>query len=154
MNYTNEIPFVIDRRASDFLDFRPRVGTYTTTSTLSPFSFDSRDFSGSVSETVVSNESVVVDYSHYLGRIDRLYLTRDGVFELKKGEPGVKPKTPLPNDEAFEVGIISMDPYVLNAGTNARVKLLPHKRYTMKDIGSLENRIKNLEEYTLSLIHI
>ena len=46
-----------------------------------------------------------------------------------------------------------MNPYVLNATDDVRVKLTPHKRYTMKDIGGLEHRIKNLENYTtLSLL--
>ena len=46
-----------------------------------------------------------------------------------------------------------MDPYIFDAKENSRLKLTPHKRYTMKDIGVLESRIKNLEEYTtLSLL--
>ena len=46
-----------------------------------------------------------------------------------------------------------MEPYLLNAGSNVGVKLIPHKRYTMSDIGGLEHRIKNLENYTtLSLL--
>ncbi len=153
LDYSNEIPFVIDRRASDFIDLRARVKDYDTSSSNSPFSFDSRDFSNSTSDAVVTNETVVVDYSHYLGRIDRLYLTKDGIFEAKKGEPAISPKAPLPNDEALEVALIKMQPYLLNATGGANVTLIPHKRYTMSDIGGLEHRIKNLENYTtLSLL--
>jgi len=153
VNYSNDIPFALDRRATDFIDLRPRVNSYSTSSSDSPFSFNSRSFSSSSSETVVSNKTIVVDYSYYLGRIDRLYLTKDGKFEVKKGEPSEYPKAPVSNTEAFEVAVISMTPYVFNATIDSNVKLIPHKRFTMSDIGGLENRIKTLEEYTtLSLL--
>ena len=46
-----------------------------------------------------------------------------------------------------------MEPYICDAKRDSKIKLTPHKRYTMKDIGALESRIKNLEEYTtLSLL--
>ena len=153
LNYTKEILNVIDMSANDFIDIRPRVSPYSTSSTKSPFDFDSRSFVASSSETIVSNKTVVLDYSYYLGRTDRLYLLRDGTFELIKGVPSENPKAPVKNDEAMEVGILYMDPYIFDAKENSRLKLTPHKRYTMKDIGVLESRIKNLEEYTtLSLL--
>ena len=153
-NYTKDIPFVFDSWASDFLDFRPRVNPYNPDSaTQSPFSFASRSFSGSNSETVVSNKSIVVDYSYYQGRMDRLYLTKDGVFTVKQGEPSRIPRLPLPNEEAFPVASLSLPPYIRNASSEVLVKKIPHKRYTMRDIGGLEHRIKNLENYTtLSLL--
>ena len=153
LDYSIDIPFAIDRRASDFIDIRPRVDAYSTSSTNSPFSFASRSFSSSSSETVVSNKTIVADYSYYLGRVDRLYLTKDGIFEVKKGEPAEYPKAPTANTEGFEVAVISMTPYVFNATIDSSVKTIPHKRFTMSDIGGLESRIKNLEEYTtLSLL--
>ncbi len=151
LDYTNEIPFVIDDRASDFIDLRPRVDAYSGTS--SPFSFVNRKFNTTGSETLVSNKTVFADYSYYLGRIDRLYLTKDGIFELKEGEPAEDPKPPIPNDEGFEVAMLTMEPYMYNSTDNCKIMLVPHKRYTMTDIGNLEGRIKTLEEYTsLSLL--
>ena len=155
LDYSTEIPFVFDQKVTDYVDLRPRVDAYTpsATETLSPFSFRRRNFSGSSSESLVSNKTIKIDYNFYLGRVDRLYLTKAGIFELKKGEPSESPKAPLPNNEAFEVATIYMEPYVTNATRDSNIKMVPHKRFTMKDIGSLENRIKNLEEYTtLSLL--
>ena len=152
LSYSKDIPFVFDRFASDFIDFRPRVVPFTANN-KSPFSFGSRSFSSTQSEVVASNETVVVDYSYYQGRVDRLYLTKDKVFTVKEGTPSRLPKLPLPNEEAFEVASISYPPYVRNASKEVTVKKVKHKRYTMKDIGSLEHRIKNLENYTtLSLL--
>ena len=152
LSYSKDIPFVFDRFASDFIDFRPRVVPFTANN-KSPFSFESRSFSSTQSEVVASNETVVVDYSYYQGRADRLYLTKDGFFTVKEGTPSRLPKLPLPNEEAFEVASIVYPPYVRNANQEVTVKTVRHKRYTMKDIGSLEHRIKNLENYTtLSLL--
>ena len=148
LDYSEEIPLIRETRASDYIDYRPRVAAYNTSSTISPFAFLSRNFANSSSETLVSNKAIRLDYNYYLGRIDRLYLTKKGIFELKKGEPSESPKAPLPNDEAFEVALISMSPYTVNATLDSQVTLIPHKRFTMKDIGGLENRIRSLEEYT------
>ena len=152
LSYSRDIPFVFDRFASDFIDFRPRVTPFTAND-KSPFSFGSRSFSSTQSEIVASNKTVVVDYSYYQGRADRLYLTKDGFFTVKQGTPSRLPKLPLPNEEAFEVASIIYPPYVRSANQEVKVKKVRHKRYTMKDIGSLEHRIKNLENYTtLSLL--
>ena len=153
LDYSTEIPYVFDRYASDFIDFRPRVATYNTGSTISPFSYASRDFSSTNSESVVSGKTVVVDYSYYLGRVDRLYLTKEGTFITKEGTPSRFPKAPLPNEESFQVATLKLPPYIRNASSEVLIKTVPHKRYTMRDIGSLESRIKNLENYTtLSLL--
>ena len=152
IDYSNDLPFVFDSYASDYIDFRPRVSPYNTSSTKSPFSYASRSFSTSGSETVVTNKTVVVDYSYYLGRVDRLYLGQDGVFTVKEGKPSRVPKAPVPDEGAFQVATLSYPPYVRNA-SEILTETVPHKRYTMRDIGSLENRIKNLENYTtLSLL--
>jgi len=153
LDFSTEVPLVSGYRISDFIDLRPRANTYTLNLTDSPFAFEARSFSNSSSETAVTDRTLVVDYSHYLGRIDRLYLTRDGEFLIKQGEPSEFPKPPVGNTEGFEVAVITMDPYVFNATYDTTLKLIPHKRFTMKDIGGIENRVKNLENYTtLSLL--
>ena len=46
-----------------------------------------------------------------------------------------------------------MNPFMFDATFDSRLKLIPHKRFTMKDIGVIESRVKNLEDYTtLSLL--
>ena len=154
LDYSRDIPEVLGKRASDFIDLRPRVDAYDpSTATDCPFSFESRLFSTTKSETAVSEKTVVLDYAYYLGRVDRLYLTKEGVFEVKRGEPSEYPKAPVANTEGFEVGMISMQPYMFNATFDTQLKMVSHKRYTMRDIGGLENRVKNLEDYTtLSLL--
>ena len=153
LDYAKQIPFVIDQRASDFIDLRPRVDAYSLSSTDSPFGFESRTFANTKSEPAVTDKTIVLDYEYYLGRTDRLYLTKEGAFELKNGEPSEFPKAPVANSEGFEVGVISMQPYMINATFDSQLRMISHKRFTMRDIGGLEHRVKTLENYTtLSLL--
>ena len=71
-------------RSSDLIDIRPRVKTYDTTTSISPFNFKSRIFSddgASIPDPLVPDESIIVSYDYYLGRSDRLFLDINGTFE-------------------------------------------------------------------------
>ena len=143
-------------RNTDIIDIRPRVSNFTvTTSSLSPFEFNARSFTSngnSASSILASDESILFDYSYYLPRIDKIYLTKDGVFQLNKGEPADNPQPPIDIDDALDIATITLPAYLCDVN-EASLSLAEHKRYRMKDIYSLENRIKNLEYYTsLSLL--
>lgn len=143
-------------RNTDILDIRPRVSDFTvTTSSLSPFEFGARNFAASgnsASNILASDESILLNYSYYLPRVDKIYLTKDGNFQLNKGEPADNPQPPIAIDDALDIATITLPAYLCNVN-DASLNLSEHKRYRMKDIHSLENRIKNLEYYTsLSLL--
>jgi hypothetical protein len=142
-------------RNTDIIDIRPRVSNFTVTdSSLSPFEFSARNFtsSGSSSSILASDESILLDYSYYLPRVDKIYLTKDGVFQLNKGEPADNPQPPADIDDALNIATITLPAYLCNV-SEATLNLAEHKRYRMKDIKVLEDRIKNLEYYTsLSLL--
>ena len=63
LDYSREIPLIGGVRASDYIDYRPRVGAYNISSTISPFAFLSRNFANSSSETLVSNKAIRLDYN-------------------------------------------------------------------------------------------
>jgi hypothetical protein len=155
-NYGLEIPFLGNIRNSDIIDIRPRVSSYTVSENLrSPFEFYGRIFSSSgnsAANILASDEVIIADFSFYLGRIDRIYLTKDGKFQVKYGTPSEKPEIPVSVDDALEVATVTLPPY-LYLTSQTSIKFLEHKRYRMIDIKKLENRIKNLEYYTsLSLL--
>ena len=101
---------------------------------------------------LASNENLVVDYSYYLGRIDRLFLTKDGKFQIVYGNPAENPEIPSTVDNSIEIATITYPPYLYNP-EQASLKFLEYKRYKMSDIKNLENRVSNLEYYTtLSLL--
>ena len=156
-NYEFDMTTYKGRSLSDYIDARPRVADYNTSSGTSPFDYDTRSFtvSGTKPPVIVGDDVVTVGYSHYLARIDKLFLTKDGFFELKKGSPAPVDDVVAPSDPAgaFSVATISMSPFARDAKSSSVVRVARHKRYTMADIGRLEKRLKNVEFYTqLSLL--
>ena len=150
----NLIPAFNNVRNNDTIDSRPRVAPYS--GSRSPFEFDSRDFSQAgqaLPAVLVSDENVQFDYNHYLGRIDRLYVNPNGSFTLKPGTPAEHPVEPDGISGSFELARIDYRPYVYDAKKDVVITFRANKRYTMKDIGHLEDRIEILEEVTsLSLL--
>ena len=139
-------------RASDTIDFRPRVPVYdVSTGTGSPFSFESRDFS-TIKQFITPNESFTLNYNFYLPRVDNLLLSKNGNFVYEKGVSSINPKPPVRNDELMKLATITLPPY-LYSPENASLLITENKRFTMKDIGTIEDRVSNLEEVTsLSLL--
>lgn len=155
-DYVSEIQTVNSIRNTDIIDIRPRVSNYTVVEdSRSPFEFYGRSFTSSgdsAANILASNESIITNFSFYLGRIDRVYLTKDGKFQIKYGTPAEKPEKPVSVDDSLEIATISLPPYLYNV-SQASINFLDHKRYRMVDIKNLENRIKSLEYYTsLSLL--
>jgi hypothetical protein len=155
-DYARDIQTVNSIRNTDIIDIRPRVSNYSVVeNSRSPLEFYGRTFNSSGSSAaniLASNESIITNFSFYLGRIDRIYLTKDGKFQIKYGTPSEKPEKPVSVDDALEIASINLPPYLYNA-SQASLNFLEHKRYRMVDIKQLENRIKNLEYYTaLSLL--
>ena len=149
-----DLPFINSIRTSDIIDIRPRVSEFTS-STLSPFEFQARDFTSqgnSASNVLASDESILLDYSFYLPRIDKIFLSKDGVFQLVNGTPEETPLPPNIIENTLEVATLTLPAYLCDID-EVSVSLKQHKRYRMSDISNLETRIKNLEFYTsLSLL--
>mgnify|MGYP001185809966 FL=1 len=153
---STEIPGIGGFRATDIIDIRPRTSAYTVAiNTRSPLEFDGRTFNAagnSAANILSSDETIFSHYSYYQGRKDRVYLTKDGKFQVKYGEPADNPRKPSPVDDALEIAQISLPPY-LYSPEQASVNFMEHKRFRMKDIKGLEDRIRSLEYYTsLSLL--
>jgi hypothetical protein len=150
--YGDDISSVDGISLSDVIDLRPRVAPYS--GTKSPFEYDSRIFTGENSSRNIfaQQKALNLSYEYYLPRIDRLFLTKEGSFIVNKGVPSLQPKLPNSLDSCLEIATIRLPAY-LNRAENASISLVQHKRYTMKDISRLENRLSNVEYYTsLSLL--
>jgi len=150
--YKSNISFIGSSSLTDIIDLRPRVAPYT--GSYSPFEYRSRNFESTNSSKNVfsTNKNINLSYEYYLPRIDKLYLNKDGIFFVSKGVPSLEPKEPNSLDIALEIATIRLPAYLYNA-SDATITLSSHKRYTMRDVSRLENRIKNIEYYTsLSLL--
>ena len=155
--YLQDIPTIgrYGIRASDTLDFRPRVAVFDpATESKSPFDFSARNFGDTPKYLLLSDEGSMVGYDYYLPRIDKLYLDKLGEFILEKGISSKYPKPPVKNDALMQVATINLPPYLYHP-KNASISLIDNRRYTMRDIGNIEDRVENLEQVTtLSLLEL
>ena len=165
-SYTNEayqqIPYYTSKHGvtyalRDCLDFRPArknaqssfVFRYSNSATNygTFLPLDSTTFTG--------------DYTYYLGRKDKLVLSKDRSFQIVQGTPSVNPIFPAEPDGSLVIAELTHNPYTGYIPTEApngyvsdlSISKVKHKRYTMQDIAGLENRINQIEYYTsLSLL--
>ena len=135
----------------DSLDFRPRVDDASTiNSGTQDRSYDG--LGGSVVSVVKFNSNISSDFEFYLPRIDKIFLTKEGVFKVVKGSSDLKPQIPKGLDGAMHLFTVFLNPYTLDE-KDVSVDRQDNKRYTMRDIGRLEKRIETVEYYTqLSLL--
>ena len=119
-------------------------------------------------------QNLEADYTRYLPRKDLVMITPDNIIKVKEGVSSLNPQTPIWPDNAMVLSVIDIPPYP-SLSTDQLDELYPinqtsaslirdtrysingstvyHRRYTMKDIGIIDQRVTNLEYYTqLSLL--
>jgi len=96
------------------------------------------------------------DYSYYLGRKDKLVLSKDRKFEIIEGVPSLDANPPEIPDGALLLATITHAPYTGYVASETPVGLIPdlslentqYRRYTFKDISRIDNRLNRIEYYT------
>ena len=101
----------------------------------------------------------MADYEYYLPRYDLVLLGASGGLSVTRGTPDINPKKPLNISDAAtvaEVFVPAFPSLTIREGDTyqrpdltTKIVLRSNKRYTMKDIGVLEDRISKLEYYTV-----
>ena len=100
----------------------------------------------------VSGSSLKGDIEFYVGRIDKVFLHKKGKFEISQGTPALSPTKPTALDDSIQLFEMRIPPYT-NRLSDVQIRSFDHRRYTMKDIGKINNRVTNLERITsLSLL--
>lgn len=123
-----------DMRLSDCLDFRAKVGDSDSGTHLDP------------------NSTIDAQIQYYLSRIDKLVVTKDSEFKLIQGVPAVVPEEPSVPSTAMHLYTLHIPAYTF-CHTMIETSFIDNRRYTMRDIGSINSRVNNLEYYTsLSLL--
>lgn len=142
----------------DCLDFRPaRLNAQKDlVYRLSASGADNRGVILPVDLTTIST-----NYSYYLGRKDKLILSKDKSFEIIQGAPSLTPLSPSQPDGSLLLANLTHQPYTGYIPTEVptgrisdlSIEKVKHKRYTMQDIAGIEGRINQIEYYTsLSLL--
>ena len=155
--FSKDIPVIGSKnvRASDTLDFRPRVPTFNTATTRSPFDFSSRIFTNDPKLTLKPGEGSLLGYDFYLPRIDKVYLDKFGSVIVRKGVSAADPEPPSNEDgDLMQIAQINLPAYLYDTD-EVTISAIDNRRYTMRDIGNLEDRIENLERVTsLTLLEL
>ena len=153
--FTKDIPLIplsnsiVDTRATDVLDNRPRVVPFVYGGGgNSPFSFISREFESTNPYVITPNESSLLGFSHYLGRIDKVVINKNEEVQIYKGVSSEFPVPPSVVSDTMEIAEIEYPPYVYDTTNDPQVRLKDNRRFTMRDIANLEKRIINLETLT------
>ena len=132
----------------DCIDFRP-LKAQSGATTGSEFSTGAGYV---LSPAPKVGHALKADLAYYLPRIDKLFIKRDGTFEIAKGVPSERPAPPEDREDALTLYQLRMRPYGFTLADIVPA-ITDNKRYTMRDIGKLDKRLKNVEYYTsLSLL--
>jgi len=159
----SDVPIYNGRFLSDYLDFRPGVKNlysgagsvaspaYVNCSTLD---FKSRVYptSGTPGATLFDIPKIEsnfrCDFSWYLARIDKLFLSPDGEFKVIVGKSEEQPSEPDNLQEGMLLATLRHAPYGFDPDEDVIITRSENRRYTMRDIGGLETRLDQVEYYT------
>ncbi len=123
----------------DCIDFRPtrEIGTSATVASYT--------FTGL--KIPKPEDPFEVTYSYYIPRIDKIILTKDRELKTLNGVANKYPLEPKDTENGMTLFKLAIPAYTANVN-DVVVTKVENKRYTMRDIGNLENRIRNVEYYT------
>lgn len=121
----------------DMIDFRP-IKKSGTNGIAGQFNEKVLGISGSAFET---------DYSYYLARIDKLIVTKDRTFEVVNGVSSLTPVPPKDRSDAMTIYTLILPAYTGEV-QEIKARFVENRRYTMRDIGNIEQRVQNLEYYS------
>lgn len=164
VDYYN-IPFYNQTQSlTDVLDFRPSAkNLYSGTGTvLSPafvncstLDFKSRVFTAgaTIFDIPKIDSDFRCDFDFYLPRIDKIFLTSEGVFQIVEGKSEETPQEPDDIQNSMHLATMILKPYGFDPARDVFLTMEDNRRYTMRDIGSLDRRLSSVEYYTaLSLL--
>ena len=100
------------------------------------------------------NTSIVSDVTYNLSQASKLSIDTNSELQLQLGAPGFVPQFPDKQSNTLPLFDIMLNPATLN-DSDVVLSRFNYKRFTMKEIGKLENRISRLEDFTtLNLLEI
>ena len=147
----------------DSVDFRPYVANTATltgtlgSATVNPTNDKLINRPGQGLSNPVPTKTFSTDLKYYQGKKLRLVLDFDGEYRIVEGAYSDNPTMPAEPSKAMTMALIDLPPYpslspqsgklAERLDYTATIKNVSQKRFTMKEIGGLEQRIKNLEYY-------
>ena len=145
-------------------DFRPSVedaagatSVVETVDAITGYSFDffHRQYDGtgaSANNFLKPGSLVQADYEYYLGKRAIIELDIGGNITVTEGDSSENPQIPEGRASTMKLAELYIPPFTFTP-RDVSIRREKNQRFTMKDIGKLQDRIGNLEYYThLSLL--
>lgn len=140
-SYTQANGTVVSLR--DVIDFRSTVNSSGT------FGSGAR-----INEVPKNTGLIQADVAYYMGKQVRVVIDRESNVTAIEGEASITPELPPAPNNSMDLFHVNMNPFTVN-DKDISTKTIPAKRFTMADIGNLEDRVDRLEETTaLSLLEL
>ena len=97
---------------------------------------------------------ITSDNEYYLAQAAKLIIDREGIIRLMTGQSSFNPVSPNTPDQTLGLYDVFLRANTDN-DSDLVINKLEHRRFTMKDISTLEKRLSNVEEVTsLSLLEV
>lgn len=162
---TIEIPRYGTTELRNVVDFRPYKSNTAASSTteggatINPVvTANSFAFSGTGQYMIMPDTNFEGDFEYYLPRYDLITINSVGDLAVKRGIPDSTPRIPMVENDQMVIAEAYVPPYPSATPREfetyknvpfIRVNSKSNRRYTMRDIGVLDERIKRMEYYTV-----
>ena len=161
---TVDMPSYQGANLKNYIDTRPaREATANTTTiiagaTVNPTVSTTFDVPTNGLRSPVTGTNIIYDYSYYLAKRECLVVDKEGNFRTVSGQSAENPPFPKISDTYMLIATAYIPPYPSIAGRYAKIlgntaagvsiDKTTFARHTMRDIGKMKKRIKDVEYYT------
>jgi hypothetical protein len=132
----------------DCIDFRPIKTANTSLNAIDDGTYQVPTYGLRIPQ---SGSDFSASLIYYKGRISKVYINNRGVFGINDGVPpsagNQKAESPPTKPDTLELAELTIPPYPSNP-IDVKIKLLKNKRFTMRDVAKLNDRVEKLEYFT------
>ena len=132
----------------DSIDFRPIKTANTSLNPIDVGTYQVPTFGLRVPE---SGSDFDADLIFYKGRVSKVYINNHGVFGINDGVPAQsgnqRAESPPTKPDTLEIAELIIPAYP-SLPSEVKIKLLKNKRFTMRDVAKMNERLERLEYFT------
>ena len=132
----------------DSIDFRPIKTANTSLNPIDVGTYQIPTFGLRIPE---SGSDFDADLIYYKGRISKVYINNAGVFGINDGVPvqagNQRAESPPTKPDTLEIAELNIPAYP-SLPSEVKIRLLKNKRFTMRDVARINERLERLEYFT------
>jgi hypothetical protein len=132
----------------DSIDFRPIKTANTSLNPIDVGTYQIPTFGLRIPE---SGSEFLADLIYYKGRVSKVYINNAGVFGINDGVPAQagnqRAESPPTKPDTLEIAELIIPAYP-SLPIDVKIKLLKNKRFTMREVARMNERLERLEYFT------